>query len=139
MTLRPKSEIIAILVRTKVAQIVVVFALICAIGGQWAILQSVAWVSMAVSYSQDSTLKEALVKTFDGQHPCKLCKVVQEGKRSERKQAPQKPLTKLDLFCLTPSLTVKAPAFVPVSTDGAGATSALGEAPPKPPPRQIPG
>src|SRR6184192_2118682 len=111
-----------------------VLALVLVTAGHWALLQSIAWVGMAVSYSQNGTLKEALVKTFDGQHPCKLCKAVQEGKKSERKQAPQKPITKLDFFCLTPSLTVKAPAFVPVSTDSAGATSALGEAPPKPPP-----
>ena len=40
--------------------------LILTIGGHWAVLQSVAWVGMAVSYSQNASFKEALQKTFDG-------------------------------------------------------------------------
>jgi hypothetical protein len=40
---------------------------------------------MLVNYSQGSTLSEALTKTFDGKHPCKLCKFVRAGRKSERK------------------------------------------------------
>jgi hypothetical protein len=113
----------------------VVLALVLVTGGHWALLQSIAWVGMAVSYSHDSTLKEALVKTFDGQHPCKLCRAVEEGKKSERKQAPQKPIIKLDFFCLPASMAIKGPAFLPVPTGCAGAISAPVQAPPTPPPR----
>ncbi|HEY2951339.1 MAG TPA: hypothetical protein VGK40_02085 [Verrucomicrobiae bacterium] len=60
----------------------VALALVLAIGGHWAVLQTAAWVGMVISYSQDSPLKEAVVKTFDGRHPCKLCKAVQAGKTS---------------------------------------------------------
>ena len=38
-----------------------------------------------VNYSQDGTVGEALVKTFDGKHPCALCKAIAKGKKSERK------------------------------------------------------
>ena len=31
----------------------------------------------------------ALSKTFDGKHPCKLCKLVKEGKKSESKSEAQ--------------------------------------------------
>ena len=41
---------------------------------------------MLFNYSRDATFSEAIQKTFDGQHPCKLCKIVSEGKKSERKQ-----------------------------------------------------
>ena len=117
--------------------IAVVLALVLAIGAHWATLQTIAWIGMAVSYSQSSTFKEALVKTFDGRHPCKLCQVVQQGKKSEKKQHRQKPMNKLDLFCFAPSLAIKAPGFLPLSTGFQRPFSALAEAPPKPPPRQI--
>src|SRR6266700_2279611 len=95
----------------------IVGALVLSIGAHWAILQSVAWVSMAVNFSQHSLIKEALVKTFDGRHPCKICKAVQEGKTSERKSESPKPVTKLELFCAAQPLPLKAPAFPPISTD----------------------
>ena len=38
-----------------------------------------------VNYSQDGTVGEALVKTFDGRHPCGLCKAIAAGKKSEKK------------------------------------------------------
>ena len=87
--------------RAKFAKILVAFTLICAIGGHWAILQSVAWFGMVVSYSNDSTFGEALVKTFDGKHPCCLCKAVQEGQKSERKQTLLKVETKFDRSILS--------------------------------------
>jgi len=37
------------------------------------ILQTIAWGKMLSSYSQGASLEEGLRKTFDGQHPCKLC------------------------------------------------------------------
>lgn len=54
---------------------------------------------MVVKYSEEGSFKEALDKTFDGQHPCKLCKVVREGKEAEKKSGPQVDLKKkLDAF-----------------------------------------
>ena len=85
---------IATAVRTKLGHTLIAFTLICAIGGHWAILQSVAWVGMVINYSQDSSLTVALQKTFDGEHPCKLCKVVRAGKKSEQKEASLKVETK---------------------------------------------
>ena len=64
------------------------------LGTHWAFLQSIAWVGMMVKFSQRTTFSEALVKTFDGKHPCGLCKWVQRGKAEEKKQDPQKPETK---------------------------------------------
>src|SRR6266498_2521112 len=71
-----------------------------ALGVHWAVLQSVALMTMVAGYSQPAPLKEALVKTFDGKHPCSICKFVANGKKSEQKQETQKLLTKLD-FLLT--------------------------------------
>ncbi len=40
---------------------------------------------MVVNYSHDGTVGEALTKTFDGKHPCALCKAIAAGKKSEKK------------------------------------------------------
>lgn len=58
----------------------VVIGLCLSIGLQWAAIQSVAWMSMAVSYSvEKGSVVEGLSDTFDGDHPCPLCKVVEKG------------------------------------------------------------
>ena len=53
--------------RTRFLQSLLALLLITMIGGHWALLQSVAWVGMAVRFSQDTTLADALRKTFDGE------------------------------------------------------------------------
>lgn len=49
-------------------------------------LQGVAWVTMLVDNSRNGSLVEAVGKTFDGQHPCSLCKAVASGQTEEREQ-----------------------------------------------------
>jgi hypothetical protein len=64
----------------------VVLALVITTGGHWFLLQSAAWIGMAVNYSQSDSFTTALKKTFDGDHPCQLCKMVRAGKASEKKR-----------------------------------------------------
>jgi len=66
--------------------------LILTLGLHWALLQGVAWTGMLISYAQAGSLKEAVVKTFDGEHPCPLCKVIREG-REEAQQESKKPVS----------------------------------------------
>ncbi len=68
------------------------------LGFHWGLLQSVAWIGMIVNYSCQGSLKDAMCKTFDGQHPCPLCKLVCEGKKSEKKPEAQQDVKKIDLF-----------------------------------------
>ena len=68
------------------------------LGFHWGLLQSVAWVGMIVNYSCQGSLKDAMVKTFDGHHPCPLCKLVRAGKTSEKKPEAQQSVKKIDLF-----------------------------------------
>jgi hypothetical protein len=58
------------------------------LGGHWAILQAGAWAGMAVSYSQQGGLVAGLSQTFDGEHPCPICKAIQDGQKQEQKKAP---------------------------------------------------
>jgi hypothetical protein len=81
-------------------------ALCCSIGAQWLGLQSVAWATMLVKYSQHCSLKDAIVQTFDGDHPCEMCKHISKSRDTERKQEAQLPLTKADLICVTRQFTL---------------------------------
>ena len=119
----------------RFVQLLVVTTLILLIGAHWGILQTVAWIGMAVSYSQDAPLKEALQKTFDGHHPCQLCKAVTAGKKSEKKHVTFKLEIKLDLFCFREGLTLHlaSPASLPSAELDSGPTRT--EPPPSPPPR----
>ena len=121
--------------KAKLAQIVVALTLVCAIGGHWALLQSVAWMGMLVNYTHNSSFVEAVEKTFDGKHPCAICKAVKEGKKCEQSQTLVKLETKIDFwlavgpgkiylnatFAIIPSLLPSAPV--------------RNESPPTPPPR----
>jgi hypothetical protein len=119
----------------RLSKWIVVVPLVLVTGGHWALLQSVAWVSMAARYSHDSMLKEALVKTFDGQHPCGLCKLVEKGKSAEKKQDTLRVDVKFDFLParIAPQL-YPPPAFTfPTSEPGTPPTRT--ESPPSPPPR----
>jgi hypothetical protein len=63
-------------------------ALLQILGGHWAVLQTTAWVGMIVQYSQRDGLTSGLAQTFDGEHPCAVCKAIQDGKKQEQKKTP---------------------------------------------------
>ena len=110
-------------------------ALACSVGLHWVFFQSVAWMGMVVTYSQDSTLQEAVVKTFDGKHPCSLCKQIAKSKQSEKKSEFPLQLKKLEFvtaatrFMFAPAL----PSWRLKTTDEA--FKYVPATPPTPPPR----
>lgn len=67
------------------ARSLVIGALLVSLGGHLLLLQTVAWSTMLLSYSESASLKEAAKKTFDGDHPCPLCKAVKESREEEKK------------------------------------------------------
>ena len=106
-----------------------------AVGGHWVLLQSVAWVRMTVRFSQAASLEEALKMTFDGEHPCALCKAVKQGKQSEQEPQRRTLDKKIDLYCPHHAIEVvqpvkHLPAFAAVKHVSSGR-----EAPPRPPPK----
>jgi hypothetical protein len=60
------------------------FAFFFLAGGHWAVLQSVAWATMIIDYAKAEPLAEALSMTFDGAHPCGMCKEISKSKKTER-------------------------------------------------------
>lgn len=84
-------------------------AWLIAMGGQWDLVQVVAWSRMFAGYAQTMSLTAATQKTFSGQM-CRLCQVAQKGKQAQEKNAP--PATASGkvkpLDTLLPSAAVKA-------------------------------
>lgn len=114
----------------------VVLTLAISLGAHWAFLQSVAWMGMIVTYSRDASFAEAVIKTFDGKHPCGLCDAIQKSCNEEKKQDQQaKTGSKLD-----PGLAWETVAFIFIrDTERISAVEVFpasrSDEPPKPRPR----
>jgi hypothetical protein len=98
---------------SRVLHSFLVAVLMISIGLHWAVLQSAAWVGMAVAYSvEKGSVVEGLSDTFDGDHPCPLCKAVEKGVSSEQQPKDgQTPPSKTKEMKLTLAL-VSIPRFV---------------------------
>ena len=121
-------------VQTRLVRIIAILAAVQILGGHWVALQSVAWVGMVLDYSQQASLSMALEKTFDGEHPCGLCKTVNKGRSEEQKNATLKMLVKFEAV-LTPQVAALAPVSEPWNYPRLVETHAsLALAPPTPPP-----
>jgi hypothetical protein len=114
-----------------------IVALCLSLGFHWLALQSIAWTAMLVENARHEPLSEAVVRTFDGSHPCDLCHVVAEGKKSEKKSDVLPAMAKMDLICTTRALSWLSPW---VRYDYAAMRVSIPErslAPPAPPPRVL--
>lgn len=88
---------------SRFSKVIVVVALALSIGVQWPLIQSIAWLNMLVTFSTQEGIQQAVVKTFDGKHPCKLCKFVDEGKQAEKESQTKDSVKKLDATILVTS------------------------------------
>jgi hypothetical protein len=76
--------------------------LVCAIflsfGGHLALIQSAAWVRMAMRYSRHDSLQSSLQKTFDGRHPCAMCIKVKKAASSDQSLGAAQTNSSLDVI-----------------------------------------
>jgi len=84
--------------------VLVAFTFSC--GGQWPVLQCVAWANMIREYSEMVTLPQAVEMTFSGQYPCELCKAIAEKKQEENTKFAT--TFKHEKKVISPGLVVKA-------------------------------
>jgi len=118
-------------------RLLLVIALTLAVGLHWVVLQSVAWTAMLVKYTKQQSLGVAICQTFDGDHPCSLCHVVNKGKNSEGKPEVQSPSAKIDMICSARSFRLLVP-FLRISYQTADVFAyQTGKSPPNPPPRFV--
>jgi len=67
-------------------------SLLLLLQGPAMLVQEVAWTSMLVKYSRDKGLSRGVVETFDGKHPCPLCRKAQEIRKKEQQKSPDTPV-----------------------------------------------
>lgn len=90
----------------RASQYLLIATLLVSMGGHLALLQTIAWGNMLVEFSSESSFSEAMDKTFDGEHPCALCKVVKKSKSEDGKE----PLLKSEMKM---EVALPAPVKVP--------------------------
>jgi len=122
-------------VMARVRNTVLILVLLAGTGAPWGALQSVAWTRMLAENLRTASFTEAVMRTFDGQHPCSLCKVIAKARKSGKKAEYPQRLTKFE-FPLTAqcSLFVAPAPFESVPTT-AVLVESLPHQPPTPPPR----
>ncbi len=117
-------------------QLVAALLLSLTLGLHWAVLQSVAWTSMLIERTQNGSFVEAIQTTFDGQHPCKLCQVVREGKSVEKVPSSLTKLPKVEISTPeTVAIWVCPPQVEPVLRRAMPVPASRLDPPALPPPR----
>jgi hypothetical protein len=119
----------------RIGKIFVVVTLVTMLGAHWAVLQTVAWTTMLTDNLQCASFHDAITKTFDGRHPCCLCKAIAAGKKSEQKTELSFPTQKMEFPPHKDNFVLIAPAqfqFLPLEDFFA---NALAQQPLRQPPR----
>jgi hypothetical protein len=114
-----------------------IFALCLSLGFHWLALQSVAWTTMLLANARHAPLSEAVAKTFDGEHPCRLCHAVTAGQKSEKKSELPLTIAKIDLIYTTHTLTWPPPSKRYEYARTCSEIPQRFHAPPVPPPRPL--
>ena len=82
--------------RLPIARLLIVLSLCIASGGHWLALQTLAWAGMLVTYSQQTNITEAVDMTFNGRHPCSLCKQIEQVRRADNEHQVPASIKKFD-------------------------------------------
>ncbi len=121
----------------RVTKVLLALVLSLTIGSHWVLLQSVAWVGMIVRYVQETTLTDAVRKTFDGDHPCSLCKRIAKGKQAEKKSEFTPKFKKFEYSFIPGSFAFYRPPLCWEVCFPDPILHALTQDPPVPPPKAI--
>jgi hypothetical protein len=124
-------------VLVRFGHVLMLVALLAATGAHWAALQSVAWTTMLAENFQSASLSQALVKTFDGKHPCPLCRAVAAGKTAEQKSDFTLELKKLEFPPTPERFVLVAPSQFQILPQTDFFAEALAAEPLTPPPRSL--
>lgn len=81
------------------------------------------------------SLAQAVTHTFDGQHPCCLCKAIAAGKKTEKKSEFAPSFKTLEFPPATEDFVLTIPAHFALPTAADFFARTFSENPPTPPPR----
>jgi hypothetical protein len=119
----------------RIGKIFLILALVATLGAHWALLQTVAWTTMLADNLQSSSLHDAVTMTFDGQHPCPLCKAIAAGKQSEKKTELSFQSQKLEFPPLKENFSLIAPSQFQLLPFKNLSAKSFAQKPPLQPPR----
>ncbi len=110
------------------------------LGLHWAALQTAAWVGMFLGHLQTESVTTAVSKTLDGEHPCRVCQFVREGRSAQRTDdatpADARGASKLEQFVRLEAVPhLEASTRIPPAYPFPPLWSARSERPSLPPPR----
>lgn len=119
----------------RLGHVLLIIALLGATGGHWAVLQTIAWADMLQTNLRSESVSAAVSKTFDGQHPCKMCKQISAGKKAENKTGVPLEIKKLEFINERPVLVFAAPQKFRLAPVCLTKLDSLTHRPSVPPPR----
>ena len=119
----------------RLPKLLIALALACSIGLHWTFLQSLAWTRMLVDNLATTSFSAALQRTFDGEHPCSLCKVIAAAKKAEKKTDTHPQLKKFEGLSQSGTIALSPSASFPLIEALDVILEALAYSPPTPPPR----
>lgn len=122
-------------VLSRLAKLILVLALAGSVGLHWAFFQSLAWTSMLADHLRHDSFAQSVALTFDGHHPCPLCKAIAAGKKSEKKNDSASRVKSLEFPPAPENFTLIGPSALAPEPPGDLFADALVTAPPTPPPR----
>lgn len=114
-----------------------IIALLAVAGAHWGALQSVAWTTMLADNLHSVSFHDAVAKTFDGKHPCPLCKAVAAGKNAEKKSDFTLELKKLEFPPASERFVLVAPTQFKFLRPANFSAKVVVQKPPTPPPRSF--
>jgi hypothetical protein len=121
----------------KFGQVLMIVAVLSATGTHWLALQSVAWSTMLAENLQTASWQRAVQRTFDGRHPCCLCKEIAKDKQSEKKSDVQVELKKLDYSYSSFEFVFCRPSHFYEVRAANDAAISLTQPPSLPPPKEL--
>ena len=117
--------------------VLLIVALLAATGVHWTLLQAVAWSNMLAQNLETDSILEALTKTFDGKHPCLICKQIAAAKKSEKKAKFPPINRKMNIIHAPSQFVFAAPMVFWLQYQWCANADALPRTPPVPPPRSL--
>ena len=129
--------------RLRIARIFACLAWLFASGGQWDVIQTLAWGRMIVGYSRTMAWDDAMARTFDAANLCDVCEWVADGKTRDSApgtDAPGELVAKARPPLALPPIHVFVPAVSAAREwprPGAWRAERRRDAPPVEPPRAV--
>jgi hypothetical protein len=123
----------------RMGQMLMIVAVLAATDTQWLILQSVAWTTMLARNLHNTSLDNAMAETFDGKHPCSMCKAIADGKKSEKKSDFTVSFKQLEFLAPITGFAFQRPQTFTLAPAPGSDTARSGrpQKPPVPPPRGV--